>query len=42
MEILTLTKLYLFSYFMVNIILDEIEEYAKQVYYIMGLYTTLM
>ena len=42
MDILTLTKLYLFLCFLVNIILDELEEYAEQVYYIIGLYTILM
>ena len=42
MDILTLTRLYLFLCFMVNIILDELEQYAEQVYYIIGLYTILM
>ena len=42
MDILTLTRLYLFLRFIVNIKLDELEEYAEQVYYIIVLYTTLM
>ena len=42
MDILTLSRLYLFLYFVVNIILDELEGYAEQVYYIIGLYTILM
>ena len=41
MDILTLARLYLFLCFMVNI-LDELEEYTEQVYYIIGLYTMLM
>ena len=46
MYILSLTRLYNFIYFVVDIIdilLDESEEeYAEQVYYIKGLYTILM
>ena len=46
MYILSLTRLYNFIYFVLDIIdilLDELEEeYAEQVYYIIGLYTILM
>ena len=46
MYILSLTRLYKFIYFVVDIIdilLDELEEeYAEQIYYIIGLYTILM
>ena len=45
MDILSLTRLYNFIYFVLDIIdiLDELEEeYAEQVYYIIGLYTILM
>ena len=42
MGILSLTRLYLVLLFVVNIILDELAEYAEQVYYIIGLYTILM
>ena len=46
MYILSLTRLYNFLYFvvdMIDILLDELEEeYAGQLYYIIGLYTILM
>ena len=46
MYILSLTRLYNFIYFVLDIkdiLLDELaEEYAEQVYYIIGLYTILM
>ena len=46
MYILSLIRLYNFIYFVLDIIdilLDELEqEYAEQVYYIIGLYTILM
>ena len=46
MYILSLTRLYKFIYFVIDIIdilLDKLEEeYAEQVYYIIGLYNILM
>ena len=46
MYLLSLTRLYKFTYFVtdiIDIILDELEEeYAEQIYYIIGLYTILM
>ena len=43
MYILSLTRLYNFIYFVLDILLDELEEdYAEQMFYIIRLYNILM
>ena len=42
MDILTLDRIYYVIQYIDDIVIAEIDNYAEQIYYIMGLYTILM